>query len=142
MAKKPLSAVGVRGVQLVPGGAVSRGRHGVGDGDGGILRQVGDVDVRALVGQPERDRATHARAAPDDRGDSALEPAGHASSRVRFEGTRSVMGEKNPTRNGSGCSVSDTDTTGARPAAVASARSARCQVNWAYAASSSSSGIS
>ena len=78
VAKKPLSAAVSVASSWCPGGAVSRGRHGVGDGDGGIPRQVRDVDVRALAGQPERDRATHARAAPDHRGDSALEPAGHA----------------------------------------------------------------
>jgi len=68
-AKKSVSAV--VSVEVSVGGGL------IGDGDRRRLGEVGDVDVRALGGEAKGDRAPHPRAAADDRGDPAFEPARH-----------------------------------------------------------------
>ena len=99
------------------------------DGLGGVGAQVNDVDMRTLGGEAMRDGAPHPGTPADDGSDAVAESPGYGSghvlvlSSVRTDGMRSVRGEKKPTMKAEGSRVSETLTTGSRPAASASARS-------------------
>ena len=126
---KRAQVVGAGGVDLLGLRRAAVGQDLLGHGLGGIGAQIDDVDVRTLGGEAVRDGAPHAGAATDDGSDAVAESPGHGSghvlvlSSVRADGMRSVRGEKKPTMKAEGSRVSETLTTGSRPAASASARS-------------------
>ena len=121
--------VGAGGVDLLGLRLAAVSQDLLGDGLGGIGAQIDDVDVRTLGREAMRDGATHPGTAADDGSDAVAESPGHGNghalvlSSVRTDGMRSVRGEKKPTMKAEGSRVSETLTTGSRPAASASARS-------------------